>query len=103
MSGGFVAGVIVAIAGNWMLPDASRPTVGSEVVGTAAAIKTSTLPPDEDLGVLQACDPKRAPYGIDQCPPAPAGTMVRAADLNDGAFGRTGAAVDVDARRHACA
>ena len=77
MSGGFVAGVIVAIAGNWMLPDASRPTVGSEVVGTAAAIKTSTLPPDEDLGVLQACDPKRAPYGIDQCPPAPAGTMVR--------------------------
>ena len=27
VSGSFVAGVIVAIAGNWMLPDASRPTV----------------------------------------------------------------------------
>ena len=77
MSGGFVAGVVVAMAGNWMLLNAARPTLGSEDVGTAAAIASSTLSRDEDSGAPQACDAKRAPYGIDRCPPAPAGRRVR--------------------------
>ena len=29
VSGGFVAGLVIAMAGNWMLLDTSRPTVGS--------------------------------------------------------------------------
>ena len=53
VSGGFVAGLVVAMAGNWMLPDSSRPTVRSEDVGTAAAIATSTLSRDEDSGAPQ--------------------------------------------------
>ena len=77
MSGGFVVGLVVAMAGNWMLLNSSRPTVRSEDVGTAAAIATSTLSRDKDSGAPQACDPKRAPYGIDRCPPAQAGTRVR--------------------------
>jgi hypothetical protein len=78
VSGGFVAGVVVAMAGNWVLLNASLPTVGSEVVGTAAAIGTSTRSRDEDSGAPQACDAKRAPYGVDRCPPVPpVGTMAR--------------------------
>ena len=73
VSGGFVAGLVIAMAGNWMLLDTSRPTVGS-----AVAIATSGMSSDADLGAPQACDPKRAPYGIDRCPPGPAGPMVRA-------------------------
>ena len=73
VSGGFVAGLVIAMAGNWMLLDTSRPTVGSAVV-----IATSGMSSDADSGAPQACDPKRAPYGIDRCPPGPAGPMVRA-------------------------
>ena len=49
VSGGFVAGAVVAIAANWVLLDTSRPTVGSEVVSAAPgpAIAAATLPPDE--------------------------------------------------------
>ena len=79
VSGGFVAGAVVAIAANWVLLDASRPTVGSEVVSAAPgpAIAAATLPPDEGSGAPQACHPKRAPYGIDRCPPVPVGTTAR--------------------------